>query len=68
MARKKMGAAEVTATVEPKTKPVRLDLEPDVHKLLRLAAAEADQSMAAYARERLSELLKAEVGKKPRGR
>ena len=42
---------KMPATAEPKTKPVRLDLTLDVHRLLRVAAAKADKSMAAYARD-----------------
>jgi hypothetical protein len=33
-----------------KTKPVRVDLPPDVHKALRRRAADEDLSMAALAR------------------
>jgi plasmid stability protein len=38
-------------TVEATTKPVRLDLPADVHKLLRVLSATADASMASYARD-----------------
>jgi len=53
-------------TAEPTTKPVRLDLTPDVHRLLRLAAAEADKSMASYAREIIEEHL--HQNEKPKGK
>ena len=45
---------QMSATAEPraelKTKPVRLDLPPNVHRLLRLVAADDEMSMASYAR------------------
>ena len=60
MARKKQ-EQEVPATAEAKTKPVRLDLEPEVHRLLRLVAADDEKSMAAYARDVLEEVLRQEA-------
>lgn len=39
------------AEPDPKTKPVRVDLAPAVHKALRRAAADEDKSMAALARK-----------------
>jgi len=52
MARKKPEGEEMPAQIEsePKLKPVRLDLTPGVHRLLRLIAADEGVSMAAYAR------------------
>lgn len=41
---------KVEATADPKVKPIRLDLDPKVHKALRMKAAERDMSMAALAR------------------
>ena len=61
MARKKTEVKTVTASSEPAIKPVRLDLPADVHRLLRLVAAHADQSMAAYAREALASALRDEA-------
>lgn len=52
-----------TAT-EPKVKPVRLDLTADVHRLLRLVAADAGMSMAAYARQSFEKLIREEAGRK----
>ncbi len=46
---------------EPATRPVRLDLAPDVHRILRLVAADDDVSMAAYARSQLEKLLREEA-------
>jgi plasmid stability protein len=48
---KKKGLPEMPATTaEPKTRPVRLDLAQEDHDRLRLRAAKARLSMAAYAR------------------
>lgn len=60
MARKRTGE-KMPATAEPKIKPVRLDLEPDVHRLLRLVAAHHNSSMASYARETLEAHLESEA-------
>ena len=51
--------AEVEPAVE--TKPVRLDLPAHVHRRLRRVAADADVSMAAYARSVVEQHLEAEV-------
>jgi predicted DNA-binding protein len=51
MARKKTEKKPMPATAEPKTKPVRLDLEPDLHQRLRVVAAEQGKPMAVFARE-----------------
>ncbi len=52
MARKKAETAKVDAVTEkPKTQPVRLDLSPDIHKKLRVVAAENETSMAVFARQ-----------------
>jgi hypothetical protein len=62
MARKKTEAKPMpTATASAGTKPVRLDLPADVHRLLRLVSAHADQSMASYARDTLATALRAEA-------
>jgi hypothetical protein len=47
----------MAAIAEPKTKPVRVDLVPAVHKALRRKAADCDTSMAALARRIISEHL-----------
>lgn len=65
MARKRTeNAAMPAAPVEIKTKPVRLDLEPEVHRLLRLVAADEEVSMAAYARDVLERVLRDEAKKR----
>jgi hypothetical protein len=63
MARKKKDEP-MPAAVEPKLKPVRLDLSPEEHKLLRIRAAEGEKSMSAFARMVLVDALKA---MKPKG-
>lgn len=55
MAKAKRSPKKVQAIVEPKTKPVRVDLAPAVHKALRREAAELDISMAALARRVIAE-------------
>lgn len=47
----------MAATTEPKTKPVRVDLVPAVHKALRRKAADCEMSMAALARKIIAEHL-----------
>jgi plasmid stability protein len=66
MARKTGKAASMPAeaVVEPKLKPVRLDLSEDVHRLLRLVAADEGVSMAAYARDAFEEHLRSEAKKR----
>jgi predicted DNA-binding protein len=51
MARKKSEQPKIPPTAEPITKPVRLDLQPDVHQMLRVVAAERGKPMAVFARE-----------------
>lgn len=48
----------------PKTKPVRVDLPPDVHRLLRLVAADRGVSMAALAREFVERSAKTEASER----
>jgi plasmid stability protein len=59
MARKKAEGPKVEP--EAKLKPVRLDLSPRAHRLLRMVAAHEDASMAAYARDALTRLLETEA-------
>jgi hypothetical protein len=61
MARKKTGKKAMPAAAEVETKPVRLDLSPDVHRLLRKVAADEGLSMAAYARKFLEAHLRDEA-------
>lgn len=63
MAKKKAEAKPVEAIAET-TKPVRLDLSPRTHRLLRKVAADEGVSMAAYAREGLSKLVEDEAKKR----
>jgi plasmid stability protein len=65
MARKKTEKEPMPATeADATTRPVRLDLPPDIHRLLRLVAADEDVSMAAYARDQLALHLKEEAKKR----
>jgi hypothetical protein len=48
---------KMPAIAEPKTKPVRVDLAPMVHKALRMKAASQETSMASLARRIISEHL-----------
>ena len=66
MARKAMKDGEMTtkAGAGPKLKPVRLDLSEEVHRLLRLVAADEGVSMAAYARECLERHLREDANRK----
>ena len=61
MAKKKRDDNEMPDVAEPKLKPVRLDLSPGVHRLLRLIAADEDVSMAAYARDAIEQHLRGEA-------
>jgi plasmid stability protein len=61
MARKTTKVAEMPTETEPKLKPVRLDLSQDVHRLLRLVAADEGVSMAAYARDAFEQHVRAEA-------
>jgi hypothetical protein len=62
MARKKSEKPKVQAIEEEtKLRPVRLDLTPETHRLLRLIAAYEDVSMANYARDQLENHLKEEA-------
>ena len=58
MKRKQAEKKVVTTTEVAITRPVRLDLSPEVHRLLRKIAADEDVSMAAYAREQLAKHLR----------
>jgi hypothetical protein len=63
--RQSKGKAEMGATAtEPKLRAVRLELPEDVHKLLRVEAANQDTSLAALARIAVEEYLKRRAGGK----
>jgi hypothetical protein len=53
----KRASKQVEDVAEVKTRPVRVDLLPQVHKALRKAAADKETSMAALARKIISEQL-----------
>lgn len=50
MARKVVQATTQTLAAGSKPKAVRVDLDPRVHRMLRLEAAKADTSMASLSR------------------
>lgn len=66
MARKKSEQPKVPAAAETKTKPVRLDLEPELHRMLRVVAAEAGKPMAVFARELVEETVRRLYGERVR--
>jgi hypothetical protein len=66
MARKKSEQPKVPALAEPKTKPVRLDLEPELHQMLRVVAAESGKPMAVFARELVEETVRRLYGERGR--
>ena len=52
---------QVPAASEPKLKPVRLDLTPEAHRLLRVIASMEDKSMSAFARDHVEEFVRIEA-------
>jgi hypothetical protein len=53
----KRSASQAREPADVKTRPVRVDLLPTVHKALRKEAADKETSMAALARKIISEKL-----------
>ncbi len=51
----KRSPKKMPAIAEPKSKPVRVDLDPAVHHSLRKLAADQNVSMAALARKLVTE-------------
>ena len=71
MAKKREESSEMPATsAEPviKTKPVRLDLTPEVHQMLRVVAAEQGKPMAVFARELVEQSVRTLYGKRDEGK
>jgi hypothetical protein len=64
MARKKTEKTAMPATAEPKTKPVRLDLDAGLHQMLRVVAAEQAKPMAVFAREIVEKTVRELYGKR----
>ena len=67
MAKKKTEPPKRLATAGPKTKPVRLDLTPEVHQMLRVVAAVQGQPMAVFARRVVEQTVRKLYGER-RGR
>jgi plasmid stability protein len=61
MARKKTeGKPMPTTATEPGTKPVRVELTDDLHRMLRKLAADDGVSMAAFTRDHLERFVREE--------
>ena len=64
MASKKAGGKKaMPAQAEVKTMPVRLDLPPNLHRLLRIVSSYRNESMASAARNLLADALEEEARK-----
>jgi len=58
MARVKTGKGDkVQAAAQANLKPIRVDLDPEIHRIMRMEAAKAGMSMARFARKYFSEML-----------
>lgn len=68
MAKKKTEPNPMPAVAEPemKTKPVRLDLPPDLHQMLRVVAAEQGKPMAVFARDVVEKTVREMYGSRKR--
>lgn len=64
MAKKKTEPKPMPAIAEPKTKPVRLDLDPELHQMLRVVAAEQGKPMAVFARELVEKTIREMYGRR----
>jgi plasmid stability protein len=62
MAKKKVEKPEA----DEKRQPVRVDLDPETHKMLRVVAAEAGLSMSAFARQLVEQTVRERYGKRGR--
>ena len=65
MARKTTKAKDMTTAIpdapDLALKPVRVELSPDVHRLLRKVAADVGISMAAFARDAVIKVIREEA-------
>ncbi len=66
MAKKRVGRPAMPVTAEPKTKAVRLDLDPAIHQMLRVVAAEQGKPMAIFAREIVEKTVREMHGRRGR--
>jgi hypothetical protein len=64
MGRKKTEPTKMPAAAESKIKPVRLDLDPEVHRMLRVVAAEQGKPMSIFARELVEKTVRTLYGKR----
>jgi hypothetical protein len=60
MARKRTEAKSMTTATEATTKPVRVELPDDVHRMLRKVAADDGVSMASFARDTVERVVREE--------
>lgn len=61
---KKRSTKKMEAVAEPKMMPVRVDLDPKDHDLLRLVAAKERMSMARYAKVVLTRIVREQAEEK----
>ena len=66
MAKKRAEKTDMQAAAEPKTKAVRLDLPEDVHRMLRVVAAEDAKPMAVFAREVVEQVVRQRYSERKR--
>jgi hypothetical protein len=64
MAKKRAEKPAMPVATEAKTKAVRLDLDPDVHQMLRVVSAEKAKPMAIFAREIVEKTVRELYGKR----
>jgi hypothetical protein len=64
MAKKKSEVEPVVASTETDLKPVRVELTPELHRLLRKVAADEGVSMAAFARLTMERVIREEAKKR----
>jgi predicted DNA-binding protein len=68
MAKKKVEKTVMPAIAEEvKTKPVRLDLSPELHRMLRVVAAEQGKPMAVFARDVVERTVREMHSKRAKG-
>lgn len=64
MAKRKTEEKEMLTAAETTVKPVRVELAPSLHKLLRKVAADEGVSMAAFARTAMERVILEEAAKR----
>jgi predicted HicB family RNase H-like nuclease len=64
MPRKKSDEGKPVDATGIEMKAVRVEISPEMHRLLRRVAAADDMSMAAYAKERLEKIIREDAKRK----